>query len=38
MAADPLLSMPMAAVMIGPEVPGPEFFTEEHRARMFDPA
>jgi 2-polyprenyl-6-methoxyphenol hydroxylase-like FAD-dependent oxidoreductase len=35
MAADPLLSMPMAAVMIGPEVPGPEFFTEEHRARMF---
>jgi 2-polyprenyl-6-methoxyphenol hydroxylase-like FAD-dependent oxidoreductase len=37
MAADPMLSMPMAAVMVGPEVPGPEFFTPEHRARIFDP-
>jgi menaquinone-9 beta-reductase len=34
MAADPTMSLPLAVPMVGPEVPGPECFTEEFRQRL----
>lgn len=33
-AADPLMGLPLAVPMVGPDVPGPECFTEEFRQRL----
>ena len=34
MAADPMMSMPLAVPMVGPEVPPAEVFTDEFRQRL----
>jgi 2-polyprenyl-6-methoxyphenol hydroxylase-like FAD-dependent oxidoreductase len=36
-AEDPTLMMSLLAAMVGPEVPGPEYFTEDARARILGP-
>jgi hypothetical protein len=33
-AEDPTMMMTLLAVMVGPEVPGPEYFTEDARERI----